>query len=397
MAIQIFQSRHKGSSLVIVVITMVLSLLIGGALLQLGYGSRVLAVQRTGETMARCAADAGIEKGLAYRNLHLKDVTFTDPAISEPLPNCDASYVISYPDPNGNGYVLRSVGTATNRNASRTVTTVLRLKGLYEFGLFADESIRMNNFSGVSVWNNGAPEPTLQIATNASGVDINAGKNGATLEGDFYLGYGSTPTGVGNIPASQVNTLPAPIVLDPVVLPASLVAAALSANIAATGTVGPGVYKCKTLNIGGGAGAEVLTISGAVEMQVTDTITIGNSGLIVLEPGASLALYIGGGATNATATFKNSSTMGSDPTRFKIYGLSNCTKITTDNSGAIYAAIYAPDTDITLKNSGGLYGAVVGQSITLDNSAHVYYDAYLKNTTIFDVGAKFVIRSWQED
>ena len=41
---------------------------------------------------------------------------------------------------------------------------------------------------------------------------------------------------------------------------------------------------------------------------------------------------------------------------------------------ALYADVYAPQSDVTLSGSGAIYGSVIGLSITMSGTSDIYYD-----------------------
>jgi len=384
------QLKNKGSALIIVLTTMILFMIIGAALMQLGFGQRVLAAQRSAENLARCAADAGVSKAVALRN---KNKTVVPASITgESLPACDAAYDVTFPDPNG--YKIVSVGKSNNNRTSRTIKVELRLKGLYEFGVFGDNEITMRNSAVADLWNNGAPG-YLQIGTNASDAMIKSGKkNGATIDGDFYLGYGSDTEDLAGNSAidGSVYSLPAPVILESVPTPTGL------PSIGAINTSGQLIDgSCSIDSITLNSNGNVLSIDSAtnaalVEIYVLGDVTFGAGSNLIIDPNHAVNLYLGG-----NAVFKNTFTGGSDPTKLRIFGLDTCTSIRFDNGAKTYAAVYAPKAEITAINSSEIYGAIVGNTITIDNSAKVHYDAYLKNVSLFDIGAKFVVKTWQEE
>ena len=51
--------------------------------------------------------------------------------------------------------------------------------------------------------------------------------------------------------------------------------------------------------------------------------------------------------------------------------------LTLSGSSAVYASIYAPQSDVTLSGTGAIYGSVIGQSITMSGSSNIYYDLNL--------------------
>jgi hypothetical protein len=48
--------------------------------------------------------------------------------------------------------------------------------------------------------------------------------------------------------------------------------------------------------------------------------------------------------------------------------------ITFGSSGALYANVYAPQSDVTVSGSGSIYGSVLGKSVSMTGTADIYYD-----------------------
>jgi hypothetical protein len=48
--------------------------------------------------------------------------------------------------------------------------------------------------------------------------------------------------------------------------------------------------------------------------------------------------------------------------------------VSISGSAALYADIYAPQSDITLSGSGAIYGSIVGRNVTISGTSDMYYD-----------------------
>lgn len=54
--------------------------------------------------------------------------------------------------------------------------------------------------------------------------------------------------------------------------------------------------------------------------------------------------------------------------------------VSVSSSNALYANIYAPQSDITLSGTGSIYGQIIGKSVTMSGSSDIYYDLALAGT-----------------
>jgi hypothetical protein len=135
---------------------------------------------------------------------------------------------------------------------------------------------------------------------------------------------------------------------------------------------------------------EVTTILGDVTMVVSGEIDV--KGAILVEPTSRLTVYVegdidigGSGALNATGLSKN----------LVIYGTSTTTQtMGIGGSGALAAAIYAPNADLELKGGGGaiaghFMGSAVANNVVLSGNFKYHYDedlANLSSTGVYTVG-----------
>lgn len=144
------------------------------------------------------------------------------------------------------------------------------------------------------------------------------------------------------------------------------------------------------LQLSGGA---TLTITGPVDLVLTDDLQVGSAGKILLSTGGgsdpSLNLYaygnvdIGGdGLANSTDVPANANlyAMGTDEV------LLNCN---ADFTGVIYA----PNSEVHLNGNGSINGAVVGSAVKFNGNPHLHYDIQLASTA----GSPFyAVKSWIE-
>jgi len=126
-----------------------------------------------------------------------------------------------------------------------------------------------------------------------------------------------------------------------------------------------------------------LTVTGNVVMVLTGDLNV--KGEIIIEPGATLELYVSGdidvGGNGIANTGK--------PENFLIYhtqteadALANgASSMKLHGTAPMSAAVYAPNTDISLRGGGGsgaFYGAVVGNSVLFSgNNYDFHYDEAL--------------------
>jgi len=255
---------------------------------------------------------------------------------------------------------------------------------LFDFGLFARGSIDIQTNGKFDIVNvdPGDYRP-LQIGTNStdSGA-INLGTSG-TINGDILVGYGGDPDYVIDYittPTITGDVYPMSEPWDPPVIevPAALLGAPSQGTITSSTTITTsGKYDSIDM-----AASGVITIDGDVTLYITGDITASSSFELrivseAVNPNASLTLYLGGNFIVDSSCKLNNLTQ--DPVKLQIYALPTCNTINLANSGKIYAAIYAPDTDVTFQNSVDIYGSLVTKSSTFQNSVDIIYDARLRD------------------
>lgn len=142
-----------------------------------------------------------------------------------------------------------------------------------------------------------------------------------------------------------------------------------------------------------------VTIKGDVTMIIDGDMTV--KGELVLEPGATLELYVSGdmdiGGTGVVNTGR--------PPDLLIFNTGTGTEVKLHGNGFLSAAVYAPNSTVSLRGGGGdgeMYGAVVGDSVTFSgNNYEFHYDEDLANLALDDDDPKddeFIpeVYSWAE-
>lgn len=401
----LLQSKKAGSILVLVMVMVLLSAVIGVALLMLGSQSRVFAIRDGSQIAARCAADAGLTKALCEMNtkLALAPDDLSNPSLLDvaacAIPNCDAFF----------GYTIRSssIMAATDYQieavgkcggAEKKVIATIGFRGPFEYAVFVKDSMVLKPGTMIDGYNYGTGPKTLQVGTNSIKSDSIILGKGTIIKGDVVVGVGGDPKVVINAPigttitgktyaASEENVLPA------VTVPTWLTSMPSKGDITGDATITTS-GKYDSISVGQG---KIITIDGPVTLYVTGAINLSNNAKLQVNatnPNASLTLYLGGEFNAKNGGFINNLT--EDPKKLKIYGLDTCSNINMATAETFYGAIYAPNTGINLKSAVEIYGSVVAGYINQSSSANIHYDASLRNASANDEGIRLVLKRWSE-
>ena len=395
---KLLQSKNRGSAVPLAVVVVLILLAMGTGLLRLGLNSRIFSIRTASDIAARSAADAGLTKALFEMNEKLKVKPWDDStlpqAIDASLPYCDAVFSYSITGDPASGYIITSVGTANQ--AQKTVYATLKLRGLFENLIFVEETIVINNNIMVVGYNSATGETNIkvQIGTHSTVPgSINLGTG--TIDGDIAVGVGGDPETVvqstGTI-TGKIYALREEYVLPTIIPPALPDMGTI--DVSDTTILSPadnGRYAAITA-----PSNDILEIDGGdVVLHVTGNIDMDNLSEIQINDGSTLTLYVdgnitfinGAGINNPSgncASFKLYAT-GTDPQVFEIQNNSN-----------MLGVIYAPNADIILKNNAVMDGSIIAKSFTTKNNGTFYYDAALRDVSVGDEGARFVVKRWHE-
>ena len=138
------------------------------------------------------------------------------------------------------------------------------------------------------------------------------------------------------------------------------------------------VYQLDSLNMGSDA---KLTIKGDVVLLIGKDFTMGGSNQLTVEPGSSLTLIVSGkidlGAGAEVTAGKQGLTPAGNPAISIYSAYSGKDGVKLSGNTPLYAALYAPLTEMKIAGSGGLYGAVRAKYLTESGAGGVHYDEAL--------------------
>lgn len=388
--------QERGSALALVLSVLVILLLMGTGLLNLGLQNRLAAIRTASEIAARSAADAGLTKALFEMNQMLQVKPWDDSglpeATNEMLSNCDAtlSYTISEDD---GVYTIESAGYCGR--IEKTVSGVLRFQGLFEYAIFAKGNIDLKAGATVDWYNYGEDDENLKVGSHSTAAGSIALKNKSTVNGDVVVGVGGDPDIVINDNGADITGRTYAMMkrqhMPPITVPEWL------------GSLPSGrAIKKNTEISSSGKYDEIdlkknkeIEIVGNVTLYVVGDVILGKSAQVVIDDDdASLIMYIGGDVEGKSGSaFNNKS---KDAKKLKIYGLNTCNNLRFKNSTVFYGAIYALDADVIFDNSADAFGSVAAKSFKQKNSAAFHYDASLRDISANDEGVRFTVKRWQE-
>lgn len=397
-----FRKNRTASILSLVVLMSVILSIISISMMSLGLHARMRALRNGEEMSARVAADAGLAHAVTLLNRKItEEELWDDTALPSEqtiyLPNSKANYGFTIIGDTENGYVVESTGLTGI--AKKTVTSSLKLRGLFDYAVFADEKIELKMGTTVYGYNFESEPGTLRIGTNSTEARALDLKNGVTIEGDVLIGPDGNPD---TVIASRMDVdikgdiypLPAERNLSIVNVPDGL-ASAESMGILTNAADITSNVKYDEINLN--ATGQIVNINGNVAIYVIGDVILGNSAEVRINdsiPDASLTLYLGGNLVARNGAFFNNLT--NDPKRLKIFGLENCTNIDFITNSIYYGTIYAPNADVVMHNNVEIFGSVVANSFVQHVKANFHYDASLQNVDLNDIGVSFIVESWQE-
>ena len=402
---KLFQSERRGSAMALMMVAIVVLLVTGVGLLSLGLHSRLFALRTASDIAARCAADAGLTKALFEMNEKLEVFPWVDSTLpqvtDEALPGCDATFSYTVTGDANSGYTIVSIGKSAH--AQKQVSSTLRLKGLFEYGLLAkqtvivEENILLYGYDS----DTGSTDTELAMGTISTAPDsIILGGGGSIIDGDVFVGHdgdiGTVIQNSGTVINGQTYALNKEIPF-PVITPPSLPDMG-TMDITGATVIGPadnGKYAGIVLLSTG-----MLEINGGdVVLYVTGDVVMNSGSQIQVDAGSSLTLYVEGDLTGDSLNNVEINNYTGIPGDFKLCLLGTSEPyIEFINNSDLFMAIYAPNTDVIFKNNTNFRGSIVARSIYMKNNSVFYYDKALQGESIGsgNVGASFVIDRWYE-
>lgn len=133
--------------------------------------------------------------------------------------------------------------------------------------------------------------------------------------------------------------------------------------------------------------SQIMMVVGNVTLYVTGNLTVSGSAAIVIAPGSSLNLYLGGNMNCAGQGVVNQTLA---PANFIVHGLPTCTSISYSGGNDFYGVVNAPECNLSFSGGSSAYGAFVANSISLTGQGGVHYDEALGSAP------NYAVASWNE-
>jgi hypothetical protein len=208
---RLLQSKKRGSAIPLAMLTILLLLATGVALLSVGLNSRVYAIRMTSDIAARCAADAGLTMALFEMNEKLQVEPWDDSILPQAtdvnLPYSDGVCSYTVTGDLCSGYTVLSVGKRDQ--SKRFVRATIGLQGVFDRAILTKSTLILKSGTTVDGYNSQDPLDTDADAdigtqsTLASSIVLNTG---VTVDGDIVVGVGGNPdTVIKNLGATTTG------------------------------------------------------------------------------------------------------------------------------------------------------------------------------------------------
>ena len=206
-------------------------------------------------------------------------------------------------------------------------------------------------------------------------------KAGVVVPGDVIIGPGGDPEDVIDTKASTTIEgdsyaakdeidFPSVVVPEPLASMGSTgYAYSFGVGIGSPNGVGTQHIKLNSISI---PQSGVQELYGPCVVYVIGQTILGQDSALVIKPGSSLTLYLGGNmeAKNAVGIINETG----DASALKIYGLDSCYKIDLKAKGdTFFGYVYAPNADLDVYAANQMAGAFVGKSFNLKSSVDFVY------------------------
>jgi len=374
--------HRQGFTLVMVMSVLVLLLILGWGLMNLGLQGQLFAIRTGSQINARTAADAGLTMALVQMNQLLQKSPFSIDGLlpgvaDEALPHCDATYTYTVVGDKDSGYKIQSTGKSGTQQ--RTVNASLRLRGLFDFGIIVKERAVFYSGTLVDGYNSSDlsdKDVWVQVASVNPDPQSVILKSGAAVDGEILFGVDyDFPTvtwpPVPNV-GTELNVKGKTITLQP---------------------ADSGIYSAVTM-LGDTLPGVIEVAGGDVVLCVTGDVWMGQGCELVIKQGASLTVFINGNWVAGNSSGINNETQ--IPENFAIYGTGQNQTLDLKAKTDWYGTIYAPEADISINAKSDVYGAIVGNTFDSKSCALINYDAALRTVDVDDIGVRFVVDRWSE-
>ncbi|HUT31665.1 MAG TPA: hypothetical protein VMX13_17885 [Sedimentisphaerales bacterium] len=411
--------EKRGIVLPLVITIAVCLAIIGIGLLQVGLGTRVMAVRTTSEISARAAADAGITRALYEMNRRFSpDVAWDNSWIpyggAGDLSNSasgNATFTYDINGVFGNHHIVSRGTAGAVSQIRKTLHADVRVVTKFDYAIIVQDRIDLYPGSVVGGYNSADPTDPftyVKIGTNSILPDMIWLRPDCFVDGDVLVGFnGDVETVIEARPGATTGPrypLPQPVPLLKTPVPYNLPPGqpiTYDANGFAIITQS-GVYsnievpQGSVLQVGDGINQVVdvvlyvqgdLWLRQGAELRVTGTPGIPTTW-------SALTIYLDGELDGGNSNGINNMTL--KPGQFKLVGTGpEGVDWLIRNGGDFYGVYDAPNANIEIKESGDIYGAVVGKSFEQKAKCNIFYDEDLSQPYSGPVG--FAISRWWEE
>jgi hypothetical protein len=138
----------------------------------------------------------------------------------------------------------------------------------------------------------------------------------------------------------------------------------------------------------------LLVLGTNVTLYITRDFSMTGNSQVIIAPGASLKVFVGGDVNLAGNGIFNYTL---DASHFSLYGLPTNHNIAISGNAAFTGVVYAPQADLVMNGSGNtiydVVGAIVANTATLHGHFQFHYDEALGRAKI---QSKYNVASWHE-
>ncbi len=407
--IRLLQSKKRGSAIPLAMLTIMLLLATGVALMSVGLNSRVYAMRTTSDIAARCAADAGLTIALHEMNGKLQVKPWDDSTLPQAsdvnLPYSDGVCSYNVTGDLCSGYTISSNGQCGH--IRKFVRATIGLQGVFDHAILTKSNLILKSGTAVDGYNSRDPLDTdadVVIgtqSTSASNIILNTG---VTVNGDIVVGAGGDPsTVIKDLGATTTGLQYAGTSQDPlprITAPTDLFDRHADISVQGnTATITPadsGQYSQIVLKQG--SVPAILEISGGdVVLHVTGDIQLGQSCEIIVKDGSTLTLYVDGNIHCRESSGINPDQPTQDAKVIQVYATGEGAQLFDLKAKSQWTGVvYAPNAAINLYAGGDVYGSIVADTFEFKAGGNYHYDEALRQVQMDDEGVRFVVMRWQE-
>lgn len=401
--------KRCGFAIPLAMLTILLLLAAGVALLSVGLNSRVYAMRTASDIAARCAADAGLAIALHEMNEKLEAEPWDDSILPQAtdvnLPYSEGIYSYNVTGDLGSGYIITSNGECDH--IRKFVRATIGLQGLFEHAILTKSMLILKAGTSIDGYNSQDPSDTdadVDIGTQSTSASSIVLNTGVTVNGDVIVGMGGDPSTVIKDLGATTTGLQYPGTaqepLPQITAPTDLFDKHMDINVQGQTTVltpaDNGQYSQIILKQGT-VPAKLEITGGDVIFHITGDIQLGQSCEIVVKDGSTLTLYVDGNIHCRESSGINPEYPTQQVQTLQVYGTGQDTQLFDLKAKSQWTGVvYAPNATVNLYAGGDVYGAFVADTFEFKAGGDYHYDEALREVQMDDEEVRFVVVRWEE-